>query len=311
MGKRFTKPKLKPVPLKSNDARIAHLIGSDTIAQARAVLIGFPCDAGVRANQGRAGAAEGPKRIREELYRLTPDVRHVEQFTSLITQTTDLGDLKLEGDLKRDQEVLGEEVSRWLSRDSVPIVLGGGHETSFGHFLGYHLIQRSMTIFNVDAHLDVREVVDGVATSGTPFRQAIEHPSHLVKHYVVLGAQPHSISDTHRNYVESHGEVILAQDLSVSRVESLFSSGSESIFLSMDLDALGGSLVPGVSSPNANGIPLSLWFGIAEMAGLSPRVRSMDLVEMNPKFDITGQSARIAALTVWHFLSGLARRAIS
>jgi arginase family enzyme len=34
----------------------------------------------------------------------------------------------------------------------------------------------------------------------------------------------------------------------------------------------------------------------------------MDLVEMNPKQDRDGQTARLAALTVWMFLKGLATR---
>jgi len=37
-------------------------------------------------------------------------------------------------------------------------------------------------------------------------------------------------------------------------------------------------------------------------------VSSFDLVEINPSFDRDGQSARWAALTIWHFLSGLGRR---
>ncbi len=42
--------------------------------------------------------------------------------------------------------------------------------------------------------------------------------------------------------------------------------------------------------------------------GRSPRVASMDVVELNPAFDLDGRTARLAALTVWHFLKGLAER---
>ena len=44
------------------------------------------------------------------------------------------------------------------------------------------------------------------------------------------------------------------------------------------------------------------------LAGQSPGVASFDLVEINPRLDRDGQSARWAALVVWNFLVGLARR---
>lgn len=34
----------------------------------------------------------------------------------------------------------------------------------------------------------------------------------------------------------------------------------------------------------------------------------MDVVELNPRFDADGRTARLAALTVWWFLKGLAER---
>jgi arginase family enzyme len=43
-------------------------------------------------------------------------------------------------------------------------------------------------------------------------------------------------------------------------------------------------------------------------AGTEAAVASLDVVEVNPLFDLDGRSARWAALVVWHFLSGLARR---
>ena len=51
------------------------------------------------------------------------------------------------------------------------IVLGGGHETSYGHFLGYALASRQVEILNWDAHTDAsqrREMPLGVPiSSGT------------------------------------------------------------------------------------------------------------------------------------------------
>src|SRR5207247_1372663 len=62
--------------LRPDDPRLGDVIepwrgDPGALTQERAVLIGFPCDEGVRRNQGRPGAARAPGEIRRWLYRLT------------------------------------------------------------------------------------------------------------------------------------------------------------------------------------------------------------------------------------------------
>src|SRR5437879_5010563 len=159
------------------------------------VLIGFPTDEGVRRNQGRPGAGSAPFAIRRWLYRLTP--YHCLEGVSLAEKRLlDLGNIRSVGDLEDAQSALGEVAGAVLQEGAVPIILGGGHETSYGHFLGYVRAGKSVGIINIDAHLDVRPCIEGRGTSGTSFRQAFEHPSHPLagERYVCLGAQPHSVS---------------------------------------------------------------------------------------------------------------------
>ena len=56
------------------DTRLGQLISHDasTADSAKLIIVGFPSDEGVRRNNGRPGAAGGPKAIREQLYRMTP-----------------------------------------------------------------------------------------------------------------------------------------------------------------------------------------------------------------------------------------------
>ena len=90
-------------------------------------------------------------------------------------------------DLEADQERLGPSARAAFGAGAVPIVLGGGHETAYGHFLGHVHAQRRVAILNWDAHPDVRPMDDSQGSSGTPFRQALEHPSGLCRGYTVAG----------------------------------------------------------------------------------------------------------------------------
>ncbi|MDX1548872.1 MAG: arginase family protein, partial [Rhodothermales bacterium] len=175
----FDPPAISPPETAPDDPRVGHLLGRALrgVEEARAVILGFPCDEGVRRNGGRPGAAAAPDALRQALYRFTPDARHAEAFHDLLAHTADLGNLRVEGTMEEAQRALGRALAPFLQRGAVPIVLGGGHETAFGHFLGYAEAGRAVSILNVDAHADVRPLRDGRGHSGSPFRQALEHPS--------------------------------------------------------------------------------------------------------------------------------------
>jgi formiminoglutamase len=282
----------------------------------RPVLIGFPQDEGVRRNGGRPGAAAAPREIRRWLARLVPwDAAHHCDLTAL--RPLDAGDLRVSVDLENDQLALGEAVGVVLSQGAIPIVLGGGHETAYGHFLGYVAARRPVAILNLDAHLDVRPLLAGQGHSGSPFRQALEHPQQpLPGHrYVCFGAQPFSVSREHLTYAREHSCRILWREQIQGQVGQRFdeerkrlASETGAVFLTIDADVVRAADVPGVSAPNPVGLEGVDVIDCSRRAGACAAVSSLEVVEINPLLDPDGHSARWAALVVWHFLAGLTCR---
>lgn len=282
----------------------------------RPVLLGFPQDEGVRRNQGRIGAAQAPREIRQWLYRLTPwDGLSGADLSAL--GILDLGNIHIEGDLEETQWALGEVVGELLKAGTMPIVLGGGHETAFGHYRGYVNAHRAVGVINLDAHLDVRPALAGEGHSGSPFRQMMHYQAGPLpgEHYSCLGAQPYCVSRQHVEYVRQRGGTIhWASEVQgklgpyfLHECERLTARGA-AVYLSLDADVVRTADVPGVSAPNPSGLAGEEVLVCARLAGATPTVASFDLVEINPHLDRDGQSARWAALAVWHFLVGLSQR---
>jgi formiminoglutamase len=297
--------------MTTDDPRMGDLLGRKLAADApaRVALIGFPTDEGVRRNRGRPGAAAAPAEIRRALARLVPDARAGQAFLDLVEQTRDLGDVPISGELARDQERLGDLVAEQLAAGAFPIVLGGGHETAFGHFLGYVKARRPVAILNWDAHPDVRELKEGQGHSGSPFRQALTHPSELCRGYRVAGLLPQSSAAAHLAFVaERGGRTVWRDELTASGIAKLYDQADGPTLASFDIDAVDQSQAPGVSAPATGGMTTDLWLAAAFQAGACPQVSSCDLVEMNPNYDRDGQTARLAALTIWHVLRGLSLR---
>ncbi len=308
----FTAPDTEVPTTATGDARIGHLLGGKltTSSRPRVVIIGFPSDEGVHRNGGRVGAAGAPNEIRRWLYRLTPDAQNHEAFVELLERTLDLGDLKCSDDVEQDQAALGEAVAPYLKEGVFPIVLGGGQETSYGHFLGYVGAAKPVEILNWDAHPDVRKLMDDDrGHSGSPFRQALLHASELCKRYTVAGLQPQSVAASHLSFLDDHrGRYVWRGNVTAQVIPSLYAESEHGVMSSFDMDAVDGAWAPGVSSPAVGGMSSDLWLLAAYQAGRSSRVTSFDLCELNPVYDVDGRTARLAAVTVWQLLRGLAER---
>jgi formiminoglutamase len=189
-----------------------------------------------------------------------------------------------------------------LRQGTFVIVLGGGHETSFGHFLGYVEAGRDVSIQNVDAHADVRPLKQGLGHSGSPFRQALEHPSGRLKRYRVAGLEPASVAQGHLAFLrEQRAHFSFREDF---KPDAQLYRGAGRWLATFCLDAVDQSFAPGVSAPACGGLLPDAWLRAAYEAGRSPSVTSADVVELNPRVDRDAQTARLAARTVWELLRG-------
>lgn len=299
--------------MAKNDLRIEDVIDTEVSGVQKAALLGFPSDEGVRINGGRTGASKAPEQIFSRLMQLTLHPLHADLHSELIRHVSRPNILNCTGNVASDQHDLGMRIAETLMNGVLPVIIGGGHETAFGHYLGYSETKKPVHILNIDAHTDVRPLKEGLPHSGSPFRQALEDSSGCCSSYTAMGLQPSAVACEHLSYVNENGKAVLADELSMNTVQNYFSSlGSSSdaapVMLTMDMDAVDQSHAPGVSAPNPAGISSSLWLEIAFFCGKQRNVASFDLCEVNPNFDRDDQTVRLAALTLWYFLLGVALR---
>ena len=291
------------------DTRIGHILDAGPRSDAEVVLIGFPSDEGVRRNGGRPGASKAPELIRSIFRQLTPHPECFEQHCGIIGKIRDAGDLRLTGNLEEDQQNLGKLVESVLAENQIPIILGGGHETSFGHILGYHQQRQKISILNWDAHPDVRPLNDGLAHSGSPFRQALDLGMGTVIDYTVAGLQPQHVAQEHLEYLNSRKSAwFWADDIDNVAIQGIYHGVTTDTMVSIDMDVVQQAFAPGVSAPTAGGLTSRHLIEIAYQAGLNKLVRSIDIVEVNPDFDRDMQTVRLAAVALWWFTLGLAKR---
>lgn len=284
------------------------------------VMLGVPFDFGVGLNGGRLGAAEGPAALRKAIarYGTTYDVERARSFDGL--SLADAGDVEVSpGDVSRTHYAVTERVGAILKGGATALVVGGGNDISFAdiralcdHYGGGAAVGG----LNVDAHFDVREVLDGRVTSGTPYRMVLEDLGVQGERFFELGTHPHVNSQAHHEYLLSKragviglGE-IQAAGVSAAMARSLgeLSPHVEAAFVSIDLDVFSAAAAPGVSAPGTDGLSVADGREIAFLSGANPKVKLFELMELNPQYDVDQRTARLGAMLVCAFLSGVGLR---
>ncbi len=282
-------------------------------------LIGFACDQGVRRNQGRVGARAAPPLIRQAFATL-PVIASVQTRydNQLATLLGDAGDIHCHDDddfaahtLEQAQLKYADKVGAIVKQGGLPIGLGGGHAIAYGSFLGlWQALENTseanapptIGIINFDAHLDIRQ--SDVATSGTPFRQIAEHLTAYNQpfHYCCIGVSRFSNTAALFDRAEQLGvQVISDEDCHYQPWQTLaeqvisFINQVDVVYLTIDMDCLPASVVPGVSAPAAYGIELGFVERMVKTIMATGKVKMADIAEINPNFDIDGRSCKVAA----------------
>ncbi|KGR78990.1 formimidoylglutamase [Ureibacillus manganicus] len=274
--------------------RYHQIINLDKTASKQSIgLIGFACDEGVRRNNGRIGAKEAPSALRQQLasmpWRIDDD-QH-----SLI----DFGDIICEGqELERAQQELGDKVAEILTNGKA-IVLGGGHETAYGQYLGVRKAvgpDAFIGILNIDAHFDMR-AYDEQPSSGTMFKQILDIDPNA--DYFVCGIQQYGnttalFNTADQYHVDYHLDEDLDSDQFKVRLES-FMDTHDVLLVTLCMDVLNAAEAPGVSAPSPFGLSAIKVREILRQMVTHKNTVSFSICEVNPSLDVDNRTAKLGA----------------
>lgn len=263
-------------------------------------IIGFQCDEGVRRNQGRVGAAQAPNAIRKFLASIPYTLPHY-------VKTVDVGNITCEGHaLEQAQHDLGEQIATLINKQYTPIILGGGHETFYGHYLGVRKAVGHNAVIgmvNIDAHFDLR--VDQTPSSGTMFQQILSEDANA--NYLCLGIQP--LGNTKALFSEAkkhHCEYILEEDITndarTFEVIDRFAIKHDYIIVTLCTDAIVSTAAPGVSAPSPFGLEPKVVKKLLRNLVARKNTLSFDICEVNPVLDKNEQTVRLAAYLLAHVM---------
>jgi formiminoglutamase len=249
-----------------------------------------------------------PQAIRAALARYsTYDVEFGRDLRALAVH--DCGDLKI-ADLTPEQALapIREAVSKAVKHSDALVILGGDNSIT------YPAAKPATGLLTFDAHFDLRSLENGL-TSGNPIRALLADgfPGGQI---VQVGIQSFANSRAYADVARQAGITFISlEQIRLRGIENVtaealtqLSNSSDFIYVDFDLDILDRTFAPATPGSRPGG--LSPWElrRAARLCGLHPRVRAIDLVEIDPTRDVADTTSLAAAACLLSFASGLHQR---
>ncbi len=294
---RFGAQRPDPAAHTLGDGAVFHgPVGFPRLEEAQVAILGILDDPG-HARPRRC--VEAPDAIREQLYALyRPQGR---------LQLVDLGDIHPGASAQDTQHALAESIAELVRRGIVPIVLGGGQGHTFTQYLAYEKLERTANLVCIDAGFDLGEPGQGLADSSYLSHIVLRQPNYLFN-YSNLGFQTYLVDQPgieliDKLFFDAHRLGELRAHL--ADAEPVLRNGDT---LSVDLSAVRRSDAPGTTRPGPNGFHAEEICQLMRYAGISEKITSVGLYELDPGRDHDGVTAQLAAQMIWCFLDGFGSR---
>lgn len=215
----------------------------------------------------------------------------------------DMGDVDIRPtNVELSFELITNAVGSVLKRGALPVVLGGDHSITYPVVRAF---DRPLHVLHFDAHTDYAPFVHGLKhTNGHAFRHvaAMSHVQGLTQ--IGIRSLRHGkdqIEDVFRdgNRIITAGEF---RRMGPAAIAELLPEGS-ACYVSIDVDVMDMSLVPGCVSAEPNGLSYAELRDTLSAIATRLEVVGFDFVEVNPLLDVgTGVTAYLGTLTVVEFL---------
>lgn len=281
------------------------------VSGADVAICGAPFDGGTTY---RPGARFGPRAVREAsaLSRGFSTAGKVDVFATL--SAVDAGDVAcVPMDMLRTQQSLQARTAELLAAGALPAFVGGDHSISLGVLRALAKVHGPLGLVHFDAHSDTFGPAWGVDLHhGTVFRAAMEEGLLRPRDVVQIGIRGPFTSGDDLDYAEAHGfRVVMIDEVKddlpgvIRHIEGLADTGK--FYVSFDMDFLDPAYAPGTGTPVPGGATsyeaqrLLRALGGVEIAG-------MDVVEISPDHDRSGNTALVAATMLGELLAVVARQ---
>jgi agmatinase len=265
------------------------LSGDSSYEECEICIVGLPYDG---TSSYRPGARFAPNAIRKASWGMetySPNLRRDLDDLNIC----DLGDLEIPfGNKEMALAKIRETTEKIISDEKYPVFLGGEHLITLPVVEGFRKRFRDVAVVQFDAHTDLRDKYLGETLShSTVMRRVLE----VVGTDQLFQFGIRSGSREEFSYANDIGSLYDFSNNGFHR--ALSNIKDKPVYISLDLDVLDPSILPGTGNPEPGGIDFSEILRALQILGKA-RVIGFDVVELSPNHDPSEVSSIVTSTLV-------------
>jgi formiminoglutamase len=261
----------------------------------KVVIVGVGEDRNAGNNEG---CCEAPNKVRESFYKLA-------YIPTLAV--ADLGNIIPGHTVNDTYHALSYVCGELLQRNIVPIIIGGSQDLTYANYLAYQRMNQTINLVCVDRKLDLAPT-DNQINSDSYLGKIVEHESHLLFNFALMGYQTHFVAPQELEVIKNMYFDLCRLGQLQANLEEAEPIVRNADILSVDMSSLRRSDAPGVFDSTPNGLYGEEVCQVFRYAGMSDKLSSVGIYEINPQFDVRSQTVELAAQFIWYFLEGFSNR---
>ena len=252
------------------------------------IMLGLPFDGTVSY---RSGSRFAPEQIRIASWGLEDYSPRFNKFLQDVN-FHDVGDLEFPlGNTYKTLEVIEKNVED-IYRDGKKVFgIGGEHLVTLPEIKAVSKFYDNLAIIHFDAHTDLREEYLGEEMSHSA---VIRHASKII--------EPENIKQIGiRSGMKEEFEFMEKYNTLAHKYSDLDALKNKKVFVTVDLDVLDTSIMPGTGTPEPGGLEFNELMGWFEYLK-NFEIIGADVVELAPDYDTSGASTAVATKVIRELL---------
>lgn len=259
-------------------------------------LIGVPEDRGSNINKG---SAEAPDTLRYWLYRLKQG--------NFKLSIADLGNIIPGKTTKDTYAALTTIVADLIKAGIMPVIFGGSQDLAFAQYAAYQKLEQTVNIVNIDSHFDLGTVNDEITSSTYLGKIILNKPNYLFN-YSNIGYQSYFVGHEAVEFMSKLFFDVYRLGQIRTNIEEAEPIVRNADMLIFDISSVRQADAPGNRNSSPNGFYGEEICQIIRYAGISDKLSSIGFYEVNPRFDMNGQTSHMIAQAIWYFFEGFYHR---
>ncbi len=252
-----------------------------------------------RGSLQRPTTADAPDEFRNYFYQL----HCYDQPVKVI----DLGNILPGNSIEDTYYAVNQTCQVLLRKGIVPLIIGGSQDITYANYQAYEKMEQTVNLVTIDYRLDFGKS-EGDVNSKNYLNKVVLHKPNYLFNYSNIGHQRYLVETDllelmSNMYFDAHrlGDI----QPFIQRSEPIIRNAD---ILSVDMSAVRMAESPGTTHPGPNGFYGDQIAQLCRYAGMSDKLTSFGMYELDPVMDIAGHAAQLASQMAWCFLEGFSQR---